>query len=202
MVPASLQQLLLTFCDAVRLHPQHALLPAQRRDIYDSLGPVSETAGRRKRGRLAILTAQHVLPLYQHAGSAYDRATHLLTLADDVLYDKVDTESAAAEAEQTWDWLTNDYGDRQEEIPDRILFALTSALEALFTAFGEERFEGVIITGVSTDDDLDPWSSDTALWAVEAIAGPARDPGSDSAKRLEFWTWWLTEAVPAAWAQT
>lgn len=90
-----------------------------------------------------------------------------------------------------------------EDIPDRAQMALQAALDAVENALGHPRFEfdGVdeIITEQTTEDNIDPWSSDAARDAAAAYAGPVWEPSSDREKRREFWTWWLREAVPAAW---
>lgn len=46
------------------------------------------------------------------------------------------------------------------------------------------------------------WSIDTAAHAAVAYAGSLNDYKADcDPRRLEeFWTWWLTDALPAAWA--
>jgi len=91
-----------------------------------------------------------------------------------------------------------------EDIPDRAQMALQAALDAVENALGHPRFEfhGVdeVITEQATEDNIDPWSSDAARDAAAAFAGPVwEQPSSDREKRREFWSWWLREAVPAAW---
>ena len=47
--------------------------------------------------------------------------------------------------------------------------------------------------------DVDPYDHDSASYAAIAYSGGvAWEKDSDPQKRLEFWTWWLNYAVPAA----
>jgi hypothetical protein len=56
----------------------------------------------------------------------------------------------------------------------------------------------------SLDDDGD-WDEgdgyrDAAGWGAYVMAGgTVDDPKADASKRREFWEWWLSEAIPAAW---
>jgi hypothetical protein len=50
------------------------------------------------------------------------------------------------------------------------------------------------------DDQVSPEEHDGSYMASVALAGGSPwTPGSDPARRREFWQWWLREAVPAAW---
>ena len=51
------------------------------------------------------------------------------------------------------------------------------------------------------DEDLDPYEWDASYYAALAAAGGAPgEEGSDPERRRTFWRWYLSEAVPAAWA--
>jgi Immunity protein Imm5 len=70
----------------------------------------------------------------------------------------------------------------------------------------------VVVAGCDEDlsdpdsdlDDLDvevtSWSNAYAASVAYANGAPSQ-PGSDVSHRREFWTWWLDEAVPAAYGQ-
>ncbi|MBW4506868.1 MAG: hypothetical protein KME64_10195 [Scytonematopsis contorta HA4267-MV1] len=63
----------------------------------------------------------------------------------------------------------------------------------------DEEFEQDDINYDLTDADVDAYESDSSFWAAAAYAnGPVWEPMSDATKRLEFWDWWLTTAVPMA----
>jgi len=203
LVPGPLQDLIMALLDAVRAHPQHALLPFQRQMVYDYFGLVTVASSRRRRGWLTVMTVERVLPVWQQARPNDDQAERLLVLARDVLQDKADLQIAIIVVENTWDWFMNDYGDRdrlkaiqQSEAAFRVLGA---TLQSLFIVVGQDGSEGCLDEQDYTDADVDAWSMDTAGWAVAAFAGPVWAQDSDNTKRLEFWTWWLATAVPTAW---
>ena len=56
----------------------------------------------------------------------------------------------------------------------------------------------IVIEERTTDADLDPWCSDAAKYAAMAVSGAIWEQGSSSQLRLEFWKWWLLEAIPQA----
>lgn len=185
----------------MRAHPQHALLPIHRHAIYNHLGPPASSLAQRRRARLALLAAQRVLPVWQDARSGDAQARQLLLLAEGVLTDAIGQQIASTSAEQVWHWLM-DVNDSQAWNHQAPAFsALAATVRAVFDALGDDPWEGMVLMAHETDAEIDPWSADTAEWAAEAVAGPIWEVTSDSAKRLEFWTWWLTEAVPMAWEQ-
>jgi len=122
----------------------------------------------------------------------------LIATALAVLDGSTDTDAASNQADKAWDWLTNDYDDRAEELGDQELCAMGAAVEALLVALGTERF-GRSINRYMTDAELDPFSTDSAAWAAAALAGPVWDRDSSDDKRKEFWEWWLSEAIEMAY---
>lgn len=72
-------------------------------------------------------------------------------------------------------------------------------MEALWTALGKDRFRSIQINRYMTDMELDPWTSDSALYAAAAIAGAVWDPNSSDEKRKVYWEWWLSEAIETAY---
>lgn len=87
-MPQLVQELLSKSLEHVRLHPEHALSPYQRLEIYDAFGPTyysvqgqsryasldtfQLTHADRVRARLALITAQHVLPLWHDRWQEYE----------------------------------------------------------------------------------------------------------------------------------
>lgn len=200
MIPPSLEQLVAVSLESVHDHPLHALLPLRRRAIYDYLGPVRVRHAHHRRVWLDILTVKYVLPLWHEERPTDERAQRLLTLAEQVLSERVDKQAAGDEAEAIWRWLTDDdHGGRYEKLLDPAYYTLGAAIMAVFVSLDENPLVGMILGEDETDANIDLASSDTAKWASNAIAGPVWKPDSDRDKRLDFWTWWLTEAVPAAW---
>ena len=89
-------------------------------------------------------------------------ATRLLDLATIQARRSDYDETVDTQIEEAWNWLTNDYDDRVEELSDDALFALAAALEALILACDTDRFLGVEISKDMTDANLDMWCSDAA----------------------------------------
>lgn len=199
MIPPSLQHLLDLSMDAVRADLQHALRPIHRQSIYSHLGPTDTPTGHRTRARLALLAAQHVLPIWQRERPEDNRAKRILGLAEDVLHNTADTVATREEVEAEWRWLTDDHGGRYEKLSSAAYSAYGAIVQAAFAALEGDTWDHYRFEDDETDADIDIWSSDVAKWAVNAVAGPVWKPDSDAAKRLEFWTWWLNQAVPAAW---
>lgn len=177
-------------------HPQHALLPIYRRQIYDILNNEPITRGLRVYEKLAILTVEHVLPLWQDAVLT-DILPKLVLEADrQHLQGTLDLDSATQVAGNVWEKLER-YGRTSDRlIPSYALGAGQVAVEALFATLGRPPFDNVPIDENHTDD-LDPWCSEPALWAAIAYAGGLWEKDSDADKRREFWDWWLTKAIPA-----
>ena len=200
LLPSQVQQAIDRAAEAMMLHPAHALHPLYRRDIYTAFGPTNEMRCRLSRGWLAVITARHVLPLWQQAQPNDDLPEHLLDIAKGVLQGIVAARTAESQAGEAWEWLEK-RGQIGEALTldSKAFYAAEAAVEALFEVSGREPFDEVIIDQSTTDSDLDPWCSDSALYAAAAYAGPVWDATSDSEKRREFWEWWLGEAVPTAW---
>jgi hypothetical protein len=80
------------------------------------------------------------------------------------------------------------------------LYAGYAVVKAVFTLFEDEEFDPEKIEYNEIDASRDAYHLDASYLAASAYArGSAGEPGADAAKRLEFWEWWLTEAVPELW---
>lgn len=177
-------------------HPQHALLPIYRRQIYDILNNEPTTRGLRVYEKLAILTAEYVLPLWQDAVLTDILPKLVLEAARQHLQGTLDLGSATQVAGNAWEKLER-YGQvSTAAISSQAFHAGQAAVEALFATLGRPPFDNVQLNEDDTDAALDPWCSDPALWAVTAYAGGVWDQQSDANKRREFWEWWLMEAIP------
>ncbi len=208
MIPQELNHLLGTALTEVRAHPHHALLPLYRQQIYTSLGSISTRSGHQRRARLALLAAARALPVWQQERPDDDRAERLLAHAKAVLsQEDEEAHSLLAEAKATWQWLMDDDLGRDEDIPSVAASdALSGIVRAAFVVAGYDVWDDLDLMEHDTDSDIDTWTADTAIWAANAIAGRVWSAGADvqehDQKYLDYWIWWLTEAVPAAWAQT
>lgn len=185
---------------AVRADPKHALKPYYRQQIYDALflGP----KGKEVRARLDIGTAERVLSLWEDEWPEGSLPSRLIQRATDVLQGVARPEMVRAEAHDAWVELEKLGEESTRKLRERAFYAAQAAVEATFCATGIDRWETIEI-GTSEDDaDLDPWSSDTASWAAAAYAGVPWEEASSAVRRLEFWRWWLSEAILKAWQET
>lgn len=165
-------------------------------------------------GWLAILTARHVLPVWEQSWDSEDSADgilapeEILMVAERVLRNTYDIEEAYGK-------LCNDFN-----VPVELstTFEGSCAYRAAFFAL-----EMILISDANyfpniyvADDMALDTTSDFALTAMQAYSSTDRnEPGEwsislepnsstlpiefDKQKRLEFWEWWLTEAIPQAW---
>jgi hypothetical protein len=182
---------------AVRAHPQHDLELGYRQAIWAALeAPTDGTEeakniGRKRRLLLAILSAKHVLPIWEKMRPDDTIPHNLLTKAERSLFEKV--ESLLDDFSVFATYMNNiNY--------EPAVMAGESAAMTLSTALWDEKFDPANIDYNLTNADLDPDYSDAALLASVAYAnGSIWEPSSDPEKRCKFWEWWLTEAVPMAW---
>jgi hypothetical protein len=195
-LPAALGRILDGAREAVRRAPSHELPPAVRQGVY---GTMEAAAGARGvRARLAVLAARRVLPAWEAAWPGDPTAGRLLALGEGVLAESVDPREARAAADAAWQTLEV-LGADVEPARARGFYAGTAAAKALLEALGRDPFAGVTIDDRTSDDALDVWASDAAVWAAHAAAGAPWDATSDAAERWAFWEWWLGPAVREAW---
>lgn len=93
-------------------------------------------------------------------------------------------------------------GYAEEDVSAQAYDICLAGPEALSQALGLGPFDGHEITATITHEDL-LGKGVVATAAVKAFSGIFEDHLStrdyDAEQRRNFWTWWLTEAIPAAW---
>ena len=204
-IPTRLLQLIDEAVHAVRAHPQHDLNLGYRQAIWAALGAVADdpsevkTIGHRRRSFLANLTICHVLPIWKQQFPNDQTPERILTEAEMVLNGYVGDETALEDFDDYWE-----YGQELAANSKSMAVAVEmGATIALLTAIEDENFDPDCIDYRTTDSqEFD--SNDASFFAAVAYAnGPiwqiVAQPKSDSAKRQQFWEWWLTEAVPRTW---
>lgn len=194
-LPAELAQLL----DQVEQHVAedsiHSCSPFYRYQIYRRILNFSE--GKEVLGWLDILTVQKVLAICKEVWPDDRMPIHILSVARNILEKTVDKELAEQETDRAWDYLEQ---RAEDDVDSSAFYAASAAVEALLRIIGRRgRWENKFITPQYSEADLDPWSSDVAHWAVSAYAGTVWQNDVEAPKQLQFWTWWLEEAVPTAW---
>jgi hypothetical protein len=186
---------------SVRNHESHALTPYHRNAIYKAIGSLASRKSGRVRSFLAIIAAQRALPSWHRTRPNDTRVEQLIDLAITQVRRAVADDPAIEKAAEAWNWLLNDYGDRTEELALDAEFAMAASLEAVWISLGSDRFLDVTIDETTTDADLDPWCSDAAMYAAVALSGPVWEEDSSTEQRLEYWEWWLLEAIPNAYRE-
>ncbi len=181
--------------------PQHALAPAYRQAIYQGITNFPNPHASLARKWLAVLAAEHVVPIWQQVWPNDSLALCMLDLANTALREVSDPAGIRAEAELAMEQLER-LGDKLYRFTELdAFFAKTASVQAVFEVLGISPFDRLILAEDATDEHLDPSASDTAKWAAYAYAGRLRDPNADPAKRRAFWAWWLYEGTSLAWGK-
>jgi len=152
-------------------------------------------------GWLDILTAEYALPILRTERPTDATPDRLLKIARGVVQGKRSREAAQKSADNSWEWLNSAYYRKNQSISDSAACAYAALIFSVFSAAGNDAFMRVDIQETDEDIDIDFESCDVAAVVAQAITGGLRPPGPDSATRLEYWTWWLTQAIPAAGEQ-
>ncbi|MBN1312181.1 MAG: hypothetical protein JXB30_12245 [Anaerolineae bacterium] len=202
--------------------PQHRLAHQRRRQIYDAFKRLVHPPGQRACGWLAVITARRVLPLFQQEYPEDTLPQDLLDAAIGALQGSVDDEAADDLQDEGYHASGNTWGYDEMEITWNADLAGRAAYHALKEARGQvplsnldrihtlgevsfpsgefSEYPQPIRGDQFTDEDLcGIESSDAAAAAAVAFACRPDGPLCDPSKLREFWTWWLTEAVPEAW---
>ena len=186
----------------LRAEPEGDLNPACRARIYESLGALGDTVGRIRRGTLARISAEKVVPIWTQEHENDSQLQQLLQLAERILLNEISRSVAEEEVHSVWGWLTSQGVAFSSGLSRGAYFACRSALMAVPVAWGQDEFAGAVVRADWTNADLNPWTTDAALCACAAYAGLPWHTGSDKTLRIRFWTWWLIEAVSLAWHST
>jgi len=201
-LPSALSQAIESAYAAMERHPEHMLLPVYRQAIYRAIGPQGDPMSHQALARLALLSAWRVLPIWQRQRPDDHTPERLLATAEDMMTGPWGSALHEAVAERAWHWLTS------LKMEHSAVFAAHAAVVTVsgvrgdwYGAPGGGFLEGVSIGENDMDDKFfDPGICDAAMFAVSAYAEPQWDREYDPAKGHEFWTWWLREAIPMAWA--
>jgi hypothetical protein len=198
MLPGHLQPLVAECHLALLKNPAFALPPKSRQLLYHKIDPGFPQLNF-VREWLAVITAQHVMPLWEEKWPENTFPSQLVEAARGFLLRKVHIAKLQTLADQGWEWLEKlSISPNGEQYGDEF-FSAMAAVEAAREAMGRNPLEGEVLDEVEDDNSLDPWTSDTAKWAAAAYAGRIATPTSNTLKRQEFWEWWLTQALPQAW---
>lgn len=182
---------------SIRTDPQHHLAVVMRCRLLSSLG--QGVAGKKRRTRLAILSIEKVLPIWDSVFPTDNTPRDALEVAAEVLAGSIESSSAQRRAGTLWTQLDDLSWTHVEK--QSVILVGYGAVQAIQEALSEEPFGCSNVTEQTRDIDIDPYYHDSAYCASAAYSGgPEWADGSDAQRRLEFWTWWLTIAVPTVTA--
>lgn len=159
--------------------------PSYRTRIYSAFGHDDDPRANRGRGMLAVLTARYVLPIYE-SGAKNDTASMLIEMAESVLEERESSETALLflYGIQAGDWLN----PRHKGYPASC--AGSASVSALQEACG---WNGLV------EGERDCAYHAARAFSARLVPETGRHE-RDPKKLREFWQWWLTEAIPTAWA--
>ena len=205
-LPSGLRQLIEAADEALRIDPFRTVLPIDRHNIYQMLGLLDDPIARRRRVALDGASARHVISVWEEVFSWDDgdptSPAALLARAERVLDGEPFDPAIYTEALETCE-LTG-FGvaivGRDVVAQEGAADAVRAAIATLRTAGGQDPFMALPIDKSTRDSGIDEEDADAARWAASAMS--AEIGGRDIRASLEFWEWWLWEAVPFAWGVT
>jgi immunity protein Imm5 of predicted polymorphic toxin system len=206
----------------ILISPTHEMGQNHRRRIYRALH--STPRGEVGCQWLALLAAQRVLPIYEHALAKIDeyrekdqfgvnaiqKPRYMLKAMEQVIRGMIPRESIS---EARYDF----YGFMHIGLDKRVPYlALSAAYEAVCEVMGAIPLQTQVSKAVRHEDGTieyvssDQWTDeelagaganadDAAVNAAYAYAQNSDTSQFDYQKVLEFWSWWLEEAIPQAW---
>jgi hypothetical protein len=181
----------------VSADPQHDLKAGIRCQLmmsFDESAEPNPHIGHLKRVKLAIMTVQKVLPLWESSFGT-DRTPHLaLELAKKVVANEVTALVAETEMGKLWTYFDN--LSCKHESKQTVIMIGYGAVQTVREALSKKHFGCERMDDACSDLDIDPYDHDSAFCATVAYChGPTWESRSDSQKRFEFWTWWLKAAL-------
>jgi WD40 repeat protein len=211
---AALNQRLSEALQAVRGHPEHELTPPYRHLLYVALGArvwvddlveAHDLSGVLRRASLGIMTARHTIDRAGPGREAELAARSWLEWAEEVVRLTAERRITATEREAL-DTGSSKPAWRLAEMAyaaDRTSAATVSlmAAAALRAAVSDQLAlweDGGLFHPAGTDENVADADLDVEDLDVAALAARA-EAGEVTGKRLAFWEWWLTTALPAAW---
>lgn len=200
----------------IHQNPEHRFEPKKRREIYDAFGLWEDVNVKRSRGQLAVITARYVLPIFEKGFPEVDTPRKLIDMAEKVVLGELDVNFAIREAANGQEVAGRLWGYDEKAISLNATIAGNAAHRALAEAAGVDPFESKVKEVIKwkgsrvekmtiedlTDEELAEKFGDTASAAVVAFAYNTEQLKCDPQKFLEFWKWWLTQAIPSAWEIT
>lgn len=199
-LPAAVEQLCTRYLAQVKQDPQHDLSSLERLDIYKALEPAQigyQSANVRDKALnwLAIFTVKYALTRWELVKHLDEWETKYIAEVKDILRDAQALLRGTLDFNEAQGKLWSDYWYFTHFFVKHDLACLNDA--AVYTL-------ATIINGQHEDDAVE--NAEKAYTVIDE-----NEPGAverdeiiiplefDLQKRLEFWEWWLSEAIPQAW---
>jgi hypothetical protein len=178
----------------------HLLLPI-RREILASIGPSLELGtpdahkAHNRRTTLAMMCIQQVLPLWKNMYPGNDGPERMLSLAGQLLRNEINPGKAKKEKGDFWSDL-----DSFVYTPENNAILIGYGAASVVTvALVDEIVEKISDDSID-DDDEDPYQWSVSFFALLAYSNAETGRNNVNVeKKLEYWTWYLTKAVPTAY---
>ncbi|HEX2910496.1 MAG TPA: hypothetical protein VH186_06775 [Chloroflexia bacterium] len=216
MLPDRLQEICLDLYHQINITQVH-LLPRDRLEIYDAINEIDGTISSKFHKFLAIKTADFVLPIWTELVPGDDLVPRIFEIAKGLLNGSLSKEETAKD--RNLFYLASGSEEYIVGIPQRaravkevvtlvlkIIFdinPITSELvEQMARGFTDETMIELGTTEVATPAVLAYSGFDLGFSLTEDtedMVSPENIDTFEPEKRLEFWKWWLTEAIPQAW---
>lgn len=190
----------------VQQSPEHHLPLGYRQAIWDALGPEMDArkprggSGHQRRMLADAMAVQHVLPMWDAMWPENRTPHEVLDSAQQVLNGQGGDDEAI---DTSIRYLWTDYDDAcyAAQTTDQFVpVVLLASVKVLKRAWNDLDFRPSRYALSATDGQQGYHNTDAAYDASVAYGhGLPWDTASDAAKRQEFWEWWLTAAVPAAY---
>jgi hypothetical protein len=206
-IPAELREKIELAIRTVEENPQHHLEWPVRRELYTTRGSSDYQAARKKRGWLAVASAEHVYPSLTGLDTALKNLPEQL-LNIEKLY--LNGSASSKQLHDIFDTCYHSFGhwpllkEWDPSYSDRAYAAVTSIYKAAseiqsdldYWKFSDQYAAKYGSTDIGLDID---WActggiGDAAGSASIAYACDPQLSECDTAKLKEFWIWWLTEA--------
>jgi len=201
VVPKNIRGVAELILSEVQALASHQMNPKSRRLIYQAFADASDTKISVAPRWLAVLSSQRVLPLFDHKYPDDPLPREFLNLAIAVLQGKAIKTEVDDKLNHGHDASGNAWGYDEREITWPVWLAANSTYHALVEANGYQPldhlhsyFNNGVLTDW-TDEKLCEFSGDTAAYAAMSSAYDARGLSINPEQLLEFWEWWLNEAI-------
>jgi hypothetical protein len=198
-LPSEINSIIEEYLEILRNDADYLLNPHYRVQIYKKFQNPSTLAGTQFLQWLQILTAEHVLPIARWFLPDYLNPAELLRVARGLLLKTISETEARNKLEEIENYLSKINLECAPPTITRAYDVFNASLAALSWCIEIPTLPN-FVENDNEEDWMDP-DADAANWACAAYAGPiwATDDFYDPSSGLEFWEWWITEAIPQAW---